>query len=346
MTDGSDAGQLMGGMPLAYPVAPKREPHDLRSLRLRSGKVRMVRAGALFAALSVLSLSGCDREEVPAAKQPERPKAIAATKAPENICAQSGNAEQLKGLVFDGAKQVRADRAEVLDRLAGTVVARVENSSLRDRDEALDAAICKGRLVIELPPGTRDPFNASGRLAAVIAFAVQGQATSNRPVYLLDGAEPIIYRLAAIEANGAAPAAIVPIAPSVPRSRASAAPPQVRTASSGERKAGVMADAPPEEVKLAEPRRSGRGRPSFDCRSARSRVDRMICADERLAAYDRVLAPMYDRALERTNRQTRARLLTSQARFEAFRQRCGGPACIARAYQDRMDEIEDIVATR
>jgi hypothetical protein len=291
--------------------------------------------GMPLAAICALVLTGCERAET----RREHPKTVAVKIAPEvndeSACAKFVDGAQLKHLIFKEAKEVRTDKPEMLDRLAKAVVARVEEPRFRNRDEALDATICKARLVMELPPGAKDPFNASGRVAAVIAFAVQGRAEKDRPVYLIDGAEPIIYRLAAMEPEGVAQ----PVATTSAAARVAEAP-------AAERKAVAARVEPAPAWRTAEPRRPGRGRPSFDCRFARTKSQRMICADERLAAYDRVMAPLYEDAVDRTNRRTQRRLQASQSRFEAARDRCGGPACIAKAYQERMNEIDAIVAAR
>jgi uncharacterized protein YecT (DUF1311 family) len=295
----------------------------------------MIRPGLPLAALCALMVSGCERTETKA----EPPKAVAVKISPdttdESACSSFVDGEQLKGLIFKEARQVRTEKHETLERLAKAVAVRVEDPRFRNRDEALDATICKARLILELPPGTKDPFNASNRLAAEIAFAVQGRAEKDRPVYLIDGAEPIIYRLAAMEPE--ALAATIVTTPAVARV---AQPPVAKRTAVAARVEPALA------WRTAEPRRPGRGRPSFDCRFARTRSQRMICADERLAAYDRVMAPLYEDAVDRTNRRTQRRLQASQSRFEAARDRCGGPACIAKAYQERMNEIDAIVAAR
>jgi uncharacterized protein len=105
------------------------------------------------------------------------------------------------------------------------------------------------------------------------------------------------------------------------------------------------AAAPPRRRSAAlEPRLTARGRPSFDCRDMRSRAERMLCGDERLAAYDRVAASLYGRAYDDSDRDTRAALRGTQDRFLARRERCRSPACIVAAYRDRMDEIDRIAA--
>ena len=83
-------------------------------------------------------------------------------------------------------------------------------------------------------------------------------------------------------------------------------------------------------------------RPSFNCRYARSRVEKMVCGSEDLAARDRRMAGVFTRASERSDAETRRRLSASRLRFLAYRDRCGNADCVAEAYSDRIDEINDI----
>ena len=85
-------------------------------------------------------------------------------------------------------------------------------------------------------------------------------------------------------------------------------------------------------------------RPSFPCRYARSRVEKMICSSDELAAQDRRMAAVYYRANDRSDPETRRRLSASRLRFLAYRDRCGNEACVANAYSDRIDEINDLAS--
>jgi hypothetical protein len=295
----------------------------------------VIRVFGLVAALSAVTLGACEQAEPPPAPpaSPARP-AAAIARAPA-ACDRPGTGEQLKRLMFEEAKLIRTANAEMLDRLAEAATARTGPASIKSRDDALDATVCTARLEIELPAGVRDPFNGSSSLAGDVEFAAQGSAAS-RDVFVIAGGESISYRLAAIElreptpAPAPAPAAVAVAARVEPLPKASR-PRVARVAEAGS---------------LAEPRRSRQGRPGFDCRSARSRVEGMICRDERLAAYDRVLGPLYDRALDRAGRDRRAALRATQARFKAARDRCDGGVCVARVYQARMDEIDAIMVAR
>lgn len=104
--------------------------------------------------------------------------------------------------------------------------------------------------------------------------------------------------------------------------------------------------------RIAEARRDDRGeetrgsaaaaRPSFNCRYARSRVERLICEDGDLAARDRRMAALYYRTNGSSDAVVRRRLSASRLRFLAYRDRCPNAACVAAAYEDRIDEINDI----
>jgi hypothetical protein len=93
----------------------------------------------------------------------------------------------------------------------------------------------------------------------------------------------------------------------------------------------------------ATPRRSG-ARPSFNCRYAKTRTEKMVCDNNRLAARDRQMASMFYGALDDADRRTRRELNRTRDRFLAYRERCRSEECVAEAYEGRMREIEDIMA--
>jgi uncharacterized protein len=68
----------------------------------------------------------------------------------------------------------------------------------------------------------------------------------------------------------------------------------------------------------------------------------MICSSGALASLDRRMSSMFYSALAGATPQVRASLRRSRDRFLAFRERCGTEDCIAQAYRDRMDEIQDL----
>jgi uncharacterized protein len=54
------------------------------------------------------------------------------------------------------------------------------------------------------------------------------------------------------------------------------------------------------------------------------------------------MSSMFYSALANATPQVRASLRRSRDRFLAFRERCATEDCIAQAYRDRMDEIQDL----
>jgi uncharacterized protein len=72
----------------------------------------------------------------------------------------------------------------------------------------------------------------------------------------------------------------------------------------------------------------------------------MVCGNPGLAALDRQMSSRFYSALANSEPQARARLRQSRDRFLSFRERCGSEACVAQAYRDRMDEIDDIARGR
>jgi uncharacterized protein len=72
----------------------------------------------------------------------------------------------------------------------------------------------------------------------------------------------------------------------------------------------------------------------------------MVCGSERLASLARAMSSPFYAELGRVDERRRAELRRSRDRFLAYRERCGDEACVEQAYQDRMDEIEDIAAGR
>lgn len=273
--------------------------------------------------LGSLALFACSKPE-PAAQ----PKAKASPALSQASCGKQEAFEQLKAAAFAKAKSVRVGDTETLDRLGATAVVRMDRPAASGRDEALNVTLCKGRMAIDLPPGFQDAFNGDRQIVADVDYGVQAAADRRLRAYPIDGLEPVVYRLAAIDLK-TAPQPV----PRPPTAIASASP----SAAAGPTASARHSAGP-------EPRLTARGRPSFDCRDIRSRADRMVCGDERLAALDRVAASLYDRAMDDGDRETREILSGTQGGFIARRGRCGTPACVAAVYRDRMDEIDRIAA--
>src|SRR5438067_5475837 len=80
--------------------------------------------------------------------------------------------------------------------------------------------------------------------------------------------------------------------------------------------------------------------PSFACARAGTKVERLICGDERLAAYDRALALLYRRARQARSGGGEAEE-PQRVWIERERGRCPDAACLARAYQTRIAEMAE-----
>jgi len=277
--------------------------------------------------LGSLALSACSKPQ-PA---PE-PKRRASSELSQASCAKQQVFEQLKAAAFEKAKAVRIGDTETLDRLGAAAVVRMDRPAASGRDQALNVTLCKGRMAIDLPPGFEDAFNGDRQVVAEVEYGVQSTADRTLRAYPIDGLEPVVYRLAAIDLKTIPqPARTPPVARQTVA--ASAASQTTANSKTSTRRSAEL-----------EPRLTTRGRPSFDCRGIRARVDRMVCGDERLAALDRVAASLYDQAMDDSDRETRAILSGTQGRFVARRGRCATPACVAAVYRDRMDEIDRIAS--
>lgn len=281
---------------------------------------------ALMAVLIIVTLGGCDRMKK---KDPPGQKSAAEVKAElteriRRACASEATYDRLKELAFDEAARIRRQDPRALDALAEAAVVRMEQPVAKSRDEALNVTVCTGRFILELPPGAENAFDGERRLTADIEYAAQAAADGSGLVYHMEGAEPIIYRLATV---GGLPRP-VPAAAAPPL----ADPPRV-------------AEAAPPAAK-AEPERRTSASPSFNCARGRSRSERMVCSSPDLAERDRRMSSIYYSALAESDGATRRRLRASRDRFLRYRERCPNPACIAQAYEDRIDEIRDIAAGR
>ena len=126
----------------------------------------------------------------------------------QDACASSATYARLKQVAFEEAVRIRNADPTNLDTLAAQSVVRMENPVVKSRDEELNLTVCTGRFVLELPPGAERAFGGQRRLTADVEYAAQGAADGSGVVYQMEGAEPIIYKLASfdLQGQGAAPA--------------------------------------------------------------------------------------------------------------------------------------------
>ena len=302
---------------------------------------RLLAAGA--AAILLATLPGCDwmRKKDPPDRKSEQQLAAERSERIRKACASEATYGRLKELVFDEAARIRNSDPRNLDPLAASSVVRMEQPLVKSRDEDLNVTVCTGRFFLELPPGAENAFDGKRRLEAEVEYAAQAAADGSGLVYRMDGAEPIIYRLASFGMDGRPMPKIVAIPrpsapPGVPAQPVAvdAAPPAPPLPGSEER-ARRQAEAAAA---------TGGMRPSFDCRYAKTASEKKVCASPLLAAKDRAMASLFYDLMARADPATRAHLRRSRDAFLARRERCGSEECIAAAYDARRAEIRQIAA--
>ncbi|HEX9965716.1 MAG TPA: hypothetical protein VGB04_12120 [Allosphingosinicella sp.] len=310
----------------------------------------------LVAGVSAL-LGGCDwmKKKDPPEQKSKTELAAEQRERIRKACASDATYARLKELVFDEAARIRNSDPRNLDPLAAAAVVRMEQPLVKSRDEELNVTVCSGRFILELPPGAENAFDGQRRLDAEVEYAAQAAVDGSGLVYQMDGAEPIIYRLATfglggqptrLEAGGPGrlpppPPAAAPAQPTLMPPVAEAEPrpapplPPVRTA---ER---PQAPAPRPEAGSA-PATRVTVRPSFNCRHGKTRTEKMICSSPRLAAQDRAMASLYYDLMAGADPGTRGHLRRSRDSFLARRERCSSEGCVNSAYASRMAELRNI----
>lgn len=80
---------------------------------------------------------------------------------------------------------------------------------------------------------------------------------------------------------------------------------------------------------------------SFSCEDARTKVEKLICASENLAALDTVLDSAYQLTLSKSDPDDAGRLLLEQRSWlRSTRNACRDEACLERAYSQRIGEVD------
>ena len=314
------------------------------------GMRKLVSAGLLA---SLLLVGGCDWMRAKPGAEAKSKEQLAEEKRAglRKACASEATYERLKELVFDQATRIRNSDARVLDPVAAGSVVRMEEPLVKGRDEDLNVTVCTGKFILELPPGAENAFDGMRRVSADVEYSAQAAADGSGLVYQMDGAEPIVYRLATLGLSGQPLPQVVEVPqPSAPPS----APPEVAVVAPESRAAAPqaappvrIAPAPETRPEPAAPQRSaGDTRPSFNCRYARSSTEKAICGSPGLAAKDRQMASIYYAAMANSDAATKAHLRRSRDGFLQRRERCGSEACIVAAYNARISEIRSIADGR
>jgi hypothetical protein len=168
--------------------------------------MRILSTAAALLALG-FATGGCDWMRPKQAPGKKTPKELAAEQAERirKTCGSEATYDRLKEVVFDEAARIRNGDPRNLDPIAAGSMVRMERPLVKSRDEKLNVTVCTGHFILELPPGAENAFDGKRRVEADIEYSAQAAADGSGLVYQMDGAEPIIYRLAAF---GLAPGAV------------------------------------------------------------------------------------------------------------------------------------------
>lgn len=212
--------------------------------------------GTGFAVIVSILLTGCDRltHQSSGADKAE-------TKRQRTACASAAAYDRLKNSIFDEAiAKSSADRSN-LDTLADYSVARMENPVVKAWDQSLDITRCKGRLILEVPPGAERGLGGARQLQADIEYTAQASADGSGLVYQQRGADAIVAKLAAFNLGAAAYRPPPAIDPGQPASNGSEQPSvqQAEVAEPGARAAVESTQLPEQQPKptLGPPQRPG-----------------------------------------------------------------------------------------
>ena len=304
-----------------------------------------------------LALSSCDGID-DADQTPAASVAKARLEQVRRACASRLTYARLKEYVFDEAARIRNSDPGGLDPLAAHSIVRMEDPVVKSRDDKLNITVCTGRFVLNLPPGIQDAFNGQTFIQADVEYAAQAAADGSGLVYSMNGAEPIIYRIATLGLPTrpmprviAAPAVAakgkdteVDLAAAGPPRSASMPPPVHRAT-----KTIAAAQAPPPMNRPAArpeqvPARQATANtsPSFNCRHAKTPSEMMVCRNSSLAAADRRMSAIYYSQMAGADSEAKRALRRTRDKFLARREGCSTQSCVARVYQERVTEIRRI----
>jgi hypothetical protein len=296
-----------------------------------------------IAALSLFVLAGtagCDWSHKKDGTGAKTDKELAAEQGERmrKACASEATYAELKDYVFAEAARIRNGDPRNLDQVAAGSVVRMGEPLVKSRDDRLNVTVCTGRFTLELPPGAENAFDGMRRVSAEVEYSAQPAADDSGLVYKMDGAEPIIYRLATFGLDGTPPTKVVTMPqPSAPP----AAPSQVAAVTPAALPPRSQAPAPRPAPAVATA--GGGARPSYNCRYARKRSEKLVCSSPALAARDRAMSVVYYRAIAGADPLTKREIRTSRDSFLARRERCGGSEeCINAVYGERIAEIRGL----
>ncbi|ONF97293.1 hypothetical protein SPHI_07300 [Sphingomonas jeddahensis] len=156
-------------------------------------------ASARFLAVALL-LGSCGKIEQD--KPVETAQTRAEAKRHKDACASGTAYDRMKRVIFDEARKQSSHRTN-LDTLEAFSIVRMEGPVVEGRDPTLDVTRCRGRFILDVPPGSEQALGGERRLSADIAYTAQDAADGSGLVYVVTGAEPIVSRLAAFDLSDA-----------------------------------------------------------------------------------------------------------------------------------------------
>ena len=298
--------------------------------RLTPTQIGLIITGLLILAFAIWTASSTRRDNPD--KLPDGNVTAAGAANPQQRCAAQPTYDLIKRELFRRAATLRGSNQAAFDKLAAYAVVRVDRPLLASEDEGTGAVGCTGSLTLDLPPGVA-VVGGRRTLTADIGYTLQGAADGNGQVLTLTNADAIVTPLATLARTGGQ--TLEPQAPTNPDPLAPG--PEMPPTNEGPPRDSSPSPAPPPPV--VERQSSS---PSFNCANARTRGERAVCSDSRLASLDRQMAAQYRTAFASADRRTRAELERSRGRFLGYRDQCPSDDCIAETYRGRMREIRDL----
>ncbi len=133
--------------------------------------------------------------------QPQRPvessQIRAEAKRLKDACASTTAYDRMKRVLFIQAGGELGSHKSNLATLEQFAFVRMEDPVVEGFDPTLDLTRCRGRFILDVPPGSAQAFGGEHQLQADITYTAQGAADSSGLVYAIHGAEPIVNKLAA-----------------------------------------------------------------------------------------------------------------------------------------------------
>jgi uncharacterized protein YecT (DUF1311 family) len=206
---------------------------------------------------------------------------------------------------------------------------------LEKRDDSIARIAAKAHQLAgtaPIPAPARAPMQAGDDLhAAILSQAAEAPAPAPAPASVSVRSLAIVGLLALVAVLGAMLFLRGGEKPDVPAGGIAAS--ATATAAPSPAPAAVAAPAPAEAV---APAPSLKIPPSFNCKYAATRAEKLICGDDELAALDRELNRAY-KQLDRTAGPLREQIAAEQRGWRiGQRDTCGDTACVADAMRQRI----------